>query len=70
MKQMKCPECEATFQAETAQEMMMGDMMTHYKEEHAEMMAAMGEKSEEEQAAAKKEWMDTFTADFEAAEEI
>jgi len=63
MKKMTCPDCEVTFQAETAEEMMMGDMLAHYKKDHAEIMASGTEEK-------MKAWMDKFKADFEAAEEI
>jgi len=61
MKEMKCPDCDEKFEAESAEEM-MNAMMPHYKEKHAEMM----EKGTEED---KKKWMEKFHKDWEEAEE-
>lgn len=63
MKQIKCLDCEVVFQAETAEGLMMGDMMKHYKKAHAEIMA----KGTEEE---RKAWMEKFHKDWEAAEEV
>lgn len=60
---MKCYDCDTMFEAETADELLMGDMYKHYMSEHKDIIEG-GNK--EEQAA----WVAKFRADWEAAEEI
>ena len=62
MKEMKCPDCEEKFKAETPKEMMQ-TMMPHYMEKHKDIMA---EGTDEKM----KVWMEKFNKDWEEAEEI
>ena len=62
MKQMKCLDCDKTFQAETSDEMLQ-TMMPHYMSDHKEMMEKGG--SDEE----KKAWFARFHKEWEKAEE-
>jgi len=61
MKEMKCPDCEKTFEAETSDEMMKA-MMPHYMSDHKEIMEAGTEES-------KEAWMKKFHEDWKEAKE-
>lgn len=62
MKKILCLDCDMEFTADTAEEAMT-NMLPHYKEVHAEIMAAGTEET-------KKAWMETFHKNWEEAEEI
>jgi len=61
MKELKCLDCDETFEAETPQEMMQ-TMMPHYMEKHADIMANGTEEI-------KKVWMKQFYSNWEEAKE-
>lgn len=66
MKQLPCPDCDATvdtrYAGNTVEEIMQA-MMPHYKEAHADVMQSAT--PEKHQA-----WMTKFNADFNAAPEL
>jgi uncharacterized C2H2 Zn-finger protein len=62
MKEMKCPDCDKIFKANSPDEMMKA-MHPHYMEDHAEIV----KNGDEEQ---RKAWMEKFNKDFEDAEEV
>jgi len=62
MKKIKCLDCDKEFSSDSKEEV-LNQMMPHYKEDHAEMMASSNEES-------KKEWFAKFNKDWETAEEV
>ena len=58
-KTIKCYDCDGQFQAETREEM-LNQLYSHYMKEHKEIITSADE-------AAKKQWMEQFEKDWQAA---
>ncbi len=63
---MKCDLCEFEAQGGTFEEW-VNNLKPHYAEAHADFMQAQGSKTQEEQMAEVKKWMDENKARFEAS---
>lgn len=66
MKTLKCDLCDHVAEGETF-EGWMEALKPHYAEAHAEFMKEQGGKSEEDQKAEMKKWMDENKARFDSA---
>lgn len=65
MKTMTCDMCDFEAQGETF-EAWMNALKPHYAEAHKDFMQEQMQKSQEEQMASMKKWMDENKARFEA----
>lgn len=65
MKTMTCDMCDFEAQGESFEEW-MNTLKPHYAEAHKDFMQEQMQKSQEEQMASMKKWMDENKARFEA----